>query len=63
MYKILVVDDEIRAGIQERANATLLRRTACKNGMSLLREDGIQKIGTGLTSAEEVLRVTMRASV
>jgi general secretion pathway protein E len=63
IFELLVVDDEIRAGIQERANATLLRRTACKNGMSLLREDGIQKIGTGLTSAEEVLRVTMRASV
>ena len=41
-----------------RADAAALRRLATARNMKLLRQDGAAKIAAGITSAEEVLRVT-----
>jgi type II secretory ATPase GspE/PulE/Tfp pilus assembly ATPase PilB-like protein len=42
----------------KNADAGVLTRTARKNGMRNLREDGWRKIEDGVTTVEEVMRVT-----
>ena len=58
VYEILVLDDEIRDMILERASADKVREKALKSGMKMLFDDGIDKATAGLTTVEEVLRVT-----
>ena len=59
--ELLVVQDSIRQRIQEQASATEIRDAAVECGMTLLRVDGIDKILQGITTPEEVDRVTVRA--
>ena len=40
------------------ADATEIRNTARAHGMATLREDGMRKVGSGITTLAEVLRVT-----
>jgi type IV pilus assembly protein PilB len=42
----------------ERASADQIRRVAVQQGMQLLHQDGFDKVRTGMTSIEEVARVT-----
>ncbi|MEB2283976.1 MAG: type II secretion system protein GspE [Polyangiaceae bacterium UTPRO1] len=58
IHELLVVDDDIRALIMKNADASAIRRAAVAAGMATLREDGADKILTGETTIEEVLRVT-----
>lgn len=56
--EVLVVDDEIRAAILSKVSAYDLKILAVKNGMTTMLMDGINKAVAGITSLEEVLRVT-----
>jgi general secretion pathway protein E len=56
--EILLIDDDLRAGIMERTDAATLASRATARGMKTMREDGATKVRAGLTSAAEVLRVT-----
>jgi len=58
IHELLVVDDEIRALVMKNADAATIRRSATARGMPTLREDGAQKVLEGLTTIEEVIRVT-----
>ena len=58
IHELLLLDDEIRQLVMDRADAAALRRLATARNMKLLRQDGAAKIAAGITSAEEVLRVT-----
>ena len=58
IYEIIVVDDTIRPLIVNRAPANEIKAAALKKGMRTLREDGWWKVVTGITTIEEVLRVT-----
>jgi len=58
VFELLVVDDQIRKMINEKASADQIRGRAVQSGMELLRDDGIKKVQWGFTTAEEVLRVT-----
>lgn len=58
IHELLVLDDDYRQLIMDRADASALRRLATSRGVRLLREDGAARILDGTTSAEEVLRVT-----
>ncbi len=58
IFELLILDDELRDMIVQRASATQLMRAALRNGLQLLREDGWDKVRAGLTTVEEVLRVT-----
>ena len=53
-----MVDDGIRAQIHARAAEADIRAAALAKGMQLMREDGERLIERGITSREEVLRVT-----
>ena len=59
IFEIFKVDDTIQRLIFDHAPATLLRQRAREMGMRTLREDGMLKVASGMTSLAEVLRVTM----
>ena len=58
IFELLVATDEIRAQIHHRAAEAELRASALAQGMVLMREDGQRLVDAGITSAEELLRVT-----
>jgi type IV pilus assembly protein PilB len=58
LYEMLVLDDSLRDAIARRPNVTEFRRLCVERGMRTLREDGLAKVGEGVTTIEEVLRVT-----
>ena len=58
IFEVLVMDEELRALVLRRASADEIAAVAVAKGMKRLREDGQQKVLLGLTSPEEVLRVT-----
>jgi type IV pilus assembly protein PilB len=59
IFEIFVLDDNVRHMINNRRSTLLLRQRARELGMRTLREDGIRKVLAGLTSAEEVISVTL----
>lgn len=58
IYELLVTNDEIRQLAAEKRGTAEIRRAAIASGMRTLRQDGWLKVSRGLTSIEEVLRVT-----
>ena len=58
VFELLVTDDAIRAQIHGRAAEADIRAAALAGGMTLMREDGERLVACGLTSREELLRVT-----
>ncbi len=58
IFELMEVNDEIRKLVMSNADASVLTRVARQNGMRNLREDGWKKIAEGVTSVEEVMRVT-----
>ncbi|ODS93291.1 MAG: type II secretion system protein GspE [Comamonas sp. SCN 65-56] len=58
VFELLTVDDAIRALIHRQAPETDIRAQAQAAGMQLMREDAERLIAAGITSREEVLRVT-----
>ncbi len=58
IYELLETNDKIRQMASEKASTIALRRAALAGGMISLREDGWMKVAQGLTSIDEVLRVT-----
>jgi len=63
IFELLMVDESVRQRIQSRATAAEIKATAAASGMQILRDDGIAKVFSGVTTVDEVLRVTMRADV
>ncbi|HRT04342.1 MAG TPA: type II secretion system ATPase GspE [Kiritimatiellia bacterium] len=59
IYEIFQIDDQVRHLIFEQVSSTELRTKARELGMRTLREDGLRKVVAGITTLEEVLRVTM----
>ena len=58
IYELLVLDDELRALVLAKADANTIKARAIAHGMRTLREDGARKVLSGITTTEEVLRVT-----
>lgn len=58
VYELMMLSDGIKALIHNDTDIAQLRRQAYKEGMHSLRLSGAQKVGAGLTTIEEVLRVT-----
>ncbi|MFC1462826.1 type II secretion system ATPase GspE [Verrucomicrobiota bacterium] len=59
IFEIFLVTDEIQKMIFKKVGAVELRARAREMGMRTLREDGLRKVAAGITTVEEVLRVTM----
>ena len=60
IYEFLIVSDHVREQVMARASSTLIKRDAVQQGMRTLRMDGADKILKGLTTVEEVARMTQR---
>ena len=58
VFELLTTTDAIRAQIHNQASEADIRAAALTDGMQLMRDDGERLIAAGITSREEVLRVT-----
>jgi len=58
LYEMLVLDDTTRDAIARRPNVSEFRRLCIERGMTTLRADGFGKVAEGVTTIDEVLRVT-----
>ncbi len=58
IYELLTVDDQVRDLIARNPNVSEFRRLCMERGMVNLRADGMRKVAKGVTTVQEVLRVT-----
>jgi len=58
IYEIMVLNEEIRELILKKSSSARIKSVALKNGMHTLRQNGWQKVIEGLTTVEEVFKVT-----
>jgi len=58
IYEVLQVDDAIRKAIIEKKDASTLRKIAISEGMISMAQDGLEKVKQGITTIDEVIRVT-----
>ena len=58
IHELLIFTDATRALVMQHADAATIRRTAVESGMLTLRDDGAEKVLAGMTTVEEVVRVT-----
>ncbi|NQU76409.1 MAG: type II/IV secretion system protein, partial [Planctomycetes bacterium] len=60
IFELMVITESIRERIMAKTQVSEVLAAARANGMHLLREDGWEKVRAGVTTLEEVLRVTKR---
>jgi len=60
IFELLVIDNEIRPMITDKIDSQSIKNHAVSKGMKTLRQDGIEKVIKGITTLEEVLRVTQK---
>ena len=58
IFELMELNDELRRLVMTNGDAARITETARRHGMRNLREDGWQKIEQGVTTADEVTRVT-----
>src|SRR3989338_733899 len=58
IHELLLMNDNIRALIMQGVDASTIKRQATQGGMKTLREDGVQNVLMGITTLEEIFRVT-----
>jgi general secretion pathway protein E len=58
IFELMVANDSIRAQIHNRASEADIRGAALAAGMTLMRDDGERLVREGITSPEELVRVT-----
>jgi type II secretory ATPase GspE/PulE/Tfp pilus assembly ATPase PilB-like protein len=58
IYEFFLLDEEIQDMVSAHTQTSELRKAAIKRGMHTLREDGWEKVALGLTTIEEVTRIT-----
>ena len=58
IFEILIIDDELKNTILTHPDSATLKENALRNGLITLRMDGADKVAKGITSIDEVLRVT-----
>ena len=60
IYELLNVDDEMRQLIMKNTDASMIKALAMERGMRTLRQDGAAQVLEGVTSVDEVVRVTQK---
>ncbi len=58
IHEVLIMSNEVREGILRKESADSIKKIAVQNGMTTMLQDGFQKAADGITTIEEVLRVT-----
>jgi len=62
IFELMDVDEAMQSLIARTSESNVLREAARKNGMKTLRQDGVEKALAGVTTLDEVLRVTTQES-
>jgi general secretion pathway protein E len=60
IFEFMILDDAIKNLILRTTDANAIKRKAVENGMLTVRDDGAQKVIDGITTIEEVVRVTQQ---
>jgi general secretion pathway protein E len=60
IFEFMILDDAIKNIILKTSDANAIKRTAVEQGMTTIRQDGAQKVLDGITTIEEVFRVTQQ---
>ncbi|MDI6606330.1 MAG: ATPase, T2SS/T4P/T4SS family [Candidatus Omnitrophota bacterium] len=60
IFEMFMPNEQIRALIDKKAQASQIKEAAIRQGMETLREDGVNKLIQGITSLSELLRVTQQ---
>ncbi len=60
IFELMLPDDVIRTLTVAKSSSTEIRKAAIKAGMKTMQQDGIEKVKAGITTLEEVLRVTQQ---
>ena len=58
VFEVLEVSKEIRKMISEKADSDVINKQAIEEGMNTMLDDGLEKVIKGITTIEEVFRVT-----
>jgi len=58
IYELLAIDDQVRDTIARNPNVSEFRRLCIERGMVSLQSDGLKKVAKGMTTVQEILRVT-----
>ena len=58
IFELLTTNDDMRALIHNQASEAQLRDAALRNGMTLMRDDGERLVRLGISTREELVRVT-----
>jgi type IV pilus assembly protein PilB len=58
IFELMFITDELKTLVDGRRSAAEIKKKAIDQGMKTLRQDGIEKVRSGVTTLEEVLRVT-----
>ena len=63
IYEVMVVDDAIREAMLSKSSAAHIKKIAMERGMTTMIDDGFSKVFSGITTPEEVLRVTQEVDI
>jgi general secretion pathway protein E len=58
IFELMLVDDEMKELVTQKRGSHIIKQAAIRKGMTMLREDGLRKALAGITTLEEVYRVT-----
>jgi len=58
IFEVLLVDDEVKAAIVAKKDSSEIKKIVVKNKMTTMLEDGIEKVKQGVTTIDEIIRVT-----
>ena len=60
IFELMMLDDRVKNLILKTSDANAIKRRAVEQGMITLRQDGAQKVLNGITTIEEIFRVTQQ---
>lgn len=63
IYEVIMMEDALREMVLQKASSQQIKKKAVELGMRTLRQDGWQKILKGITTVEEVMRVTQQEEI
>ena len=58
IFELLAISEDIRSLIMKQTDSTAIKKAALKQGLLTLRQDGVRKVINGITTTEELVRVT-----
>jgi type IV pilus assembly protein PilB len=58
IHEVMAMNDALREMVLKGASGYEIKQAAMENGMKTLRQDGLEKVAQGITTLEEILKIT-----